>query len=160
MDIILDTLFYTIYVLKFINLGFVALSLHLTEKLFSEMYMKKVYALDENPPSLNRFIGLFLLIHSGFNLFNLIILILLHYMFKTPGGTFFINWYLISTYLKDFLLINLFLVIVSIIISGLIQKKKYFRYRTEGLRAIRGFREIMFFAACVVYIIPFFYFIM
>jgi hypothetical protein len=35
-------------------------------------------------------------------------------------------------------------------------EKKYFKYRYEGLRAIRAYEAIMFNVAIVVYVIPFF----
>jgi len=159
MDIIVDSLFYFMYFLKCVNFAFSVLALSLTQRLFSEMYMKRVYALEEYPPSLNTFIGLFVMIHSAFNLFIIVVLMMLLFMFKTPGNNFFVNWHLIMTYLQDYLMVMATVVIISMIIASIIQKKKYFRYKTEGLRAIRGFKEMMFFVSCVIFVIPFFYFI-
>jgi hypothetical protein len=148
------------YVLKGVNLGLAFASFYLTEKLFSEIYMKQVYALQEDPPSLHKFLGLFLLIHSGFNLFLLTLMMLLLFMFKKPTNNFIVSWYLIQTYLLDHFMISIILVIVASLIASIMQKKRYFRYRTEGLRAIRGYKEICQYSSILMFLIPFFYFFM
>lgn len=160
MDLIIDTLFYLMYFLKLINLSFCAFALYLTEKLFSELYMKKVYALDKYPPSLTTFIGIFILVHASFNLFILVVLMLFMYMFKKTNNNFFINGYLVQNYIKDYIVTIVIVAIISFIVATIMEKKRYFRYKTEGLRAIRGFKEIMLYISLMLFILPYFYFLM
>lgn len=159
MELIFDSQFFVMYALKLINYGFLFLSLYMAEKLFSEMYMKKVYAEQIAPPALQTFLLLMLLIHAGFNLFVFVILTLLIILFKRPTNSFFINWYLVQTYLLDYIITTVLFTIVSVIIGVVMQKKRYFRYKTEGLRAIRAFKEIIQFTSMIIYAMPYFYFI-
>lgn len=147
------------YVLKAISLACASFSLYLTERLFSELYMKTVYALEENPPSLLNFLMIFLFIHASFNFFLFIILLLFIVAFKRPNNNFLVNWFLVQTYFTDYFMITLMMTALVSIIASNMQKNKYFRYKTEGLRAIRGLREITQYIALIVFFIPFFYFI-
>lgn len=159
MDIILDTMFYVLYFLKGINLALAYLSLYLTERLFSELYMKKVYALEKDPPSLYNFLWILILIHFCLNVFVVIFMLLLLYMFNKEGkNNFFINGFVIKTYIMDLIAIYIVLGLIAVIVASIMQKKRYFRYRTEGLRAIRGYREILFYSAILIFILPYFYF--
>jgi len=165
MDIILDTMFFVLYFFFFfyffkgVNLALAYLSLYLTERLFSELYMKKVYALEKDPPSLHNFLWIFMIIHVCLNVFFVVFMLLLLYMFNKEGkNNFFINGFVIKTYIKDLLAIFFVLGIIAMIVASIMQKKRYFRYRTEGLRAIRGYKEILFYSAVVIFILPYFYF--
>ncbi len=160
MELIFDTQFKIIYVLKAISLAFAIFALYLTERLFSELYMKTVYAMEQYPPSLQNFLLLFLFIHAGFNLFIFIVLLLLLVAFKRPNNNFIVNWFLIQTYFIDYFVITVMMTALSAMIASIMQKNKYFRYKTEGLRAVRGLREIMQYIAYIVFFIPYFYFLL
>lgn len=159
MDIIIDSLFYLIYFLKTVNLSFFVFALYLTEKLFSELYMKKVYALEENPPSLNKFILILLLVHAGFNVFIIVVLLMFMYMFQKTNNKFFINQYFLKNYVKDYIVTLFVQTLIALIIASIMQKKRYFRYKTEGLRAIRGFKEILMYISFIIFTLPYFYFL-
>lgn len=158
MDLILDTMFYVLYFFKGIHLAFAYISFYLTERLFSELYMKKVYALEKEPPSLHHFLWIFFVVQSVLNMFLVVIMLLLLYMFKKKGNNFFINSFVIKAYLKDVFATYVVLGIIAVIVASIMQKKRYFRYQTEGLRAIRGYKEIMFYSAIVIFMLPYFYF--
>jgi hypothetical protein len=159
MDIILDTMFYVLYFLKGINLALAYISLYLTERLFSELYMKKVYGLEKEPPSLHYFLWILILIHFCFNVFLVIFMLLLLYMFNKEGkNNFFINGFVIKTYIMDLIVVYIVLGLIAVIVASIMQKKRYFRYRTEGLRAIRGYKEILFYCSILIIILPYFYF--
>lgn len=152
----MDVLIYLIYVLKIIDYSFLIASLYLTERLFSELYMKNVYAEEKDPPNIMQFPFLFLSIHAGFTLFLFIILLLLMTVFKTSDNTFSINWYTINTYFFDFILTIFLLSLVCIIVGVVIQKKKYFRYQTEGLRAIRAYKDMTQYFGLIIFMLPYF----
>lgn len=154
----MSTIFIIIYLLKLINYLFLYVSLYLTDRLFSEQYMKKVYGEETNPPNILQFPFLSLSIQSGFSFFLFIILILLMTIFKKENNTFAINWYVIKTYLFDFILTLIMISVVSIIVGMIIQKKKYFRYKTEGLRAIRAYKEILKYLSIVLYLLPYYWY--
>lgn len=158
MEIITDSKFLMMYVLKITHLAIFVAALFLSEKLFLEMYMKKVYAENSDPPPLYSMLGILLLIDIGFTLFLVTILVLIMYIFNTPDNSFIINPELIITFLFDFALFMFFVLLMTVIIASVIQLKRYFRYKTEGLRGIRAFKEIILGVAGSLTLIPFFSF--
>ena len=156
MDIILDSHFITMYVLKAIHFVVILVSLFLTEKIFSEMYMKKVYAENVAPPNLIYMLMIFLAIDFGFILFLLTIMFLLMYIFQKPSKDFIINGELIKLFLIDYFIFVVLLFIILAIVAMYMQSKKYFRYNTEGLRAIRALKDITMPLAGVLLAVPFF----
>lgn len=156
MDIILDSHFITIYVLKAIHFLVILVSLFLTEKIFSEMYMKKVYAENGSPPNLVNMLLVFFVIDFGFILFLLTVLFLLMYIFQKPSKDFLINGELIKMFLIDYFVFAILLFVILCIVAVYMQSKKYFRYNTEGLRAIRALKDIITPLAGVLLCVPFF----
>jgi hypothetical protein len=156
MDIIFDSKFLAIYVLKLVHLGIIVGSLFLTEKLFSEMYMKAVYGENKNPPHIFTLLFIFVAINIGFLMFLLTILFLVMFVFKTPANDFIINADLLKTFAVDVLIFLVILIVLCLIIGHIIQQKKYFRYKTEGLRAARAYIEIIIGLAGILTIVPFF----
>jgi hypothetical protein len=156
MEIIMDSHFFSMYVLKLLHLGIIILSLFLTEKLFSEMYMKQVYAENNPPPNLMTMLGIFAVVDFGLVLFLLTIMFLLMYVFQKPSNDFIINGDLIKSFIFDYAIFMVLFVVIMVIIALYMQSKKYFRYKTEGLRAIRALKDIALPIAIVLLVVPFF----
>ena len=156
MDIILDSHFISLYVLKALHFGIILISLFLTEKIFSEMYMKAVYAENGSPPNLIIMLAIFVVIDFGFILFILTVMFLLMYIFQKPSREFIINGELIKAFLLDYVIFIVLLFIILTIVAMYMQSKKYFRYNTEGLRAIRALKDITLPLAGTLLIMPFF----
>lgn len=155
----MDDQFYLIYFLKIINILFLIGSIRISEKVFSELYMKKVYAEEDMPPSIYVFMTMFLIMHAAFVLILLIILFLTMLVFKEDSNTFAISSFLIQSYFADYIVSTVFFILLSIIIGTVMQKKKYFRYKQEGLRAIRAYQDILNKVAIFVYLLPYFMYI-
>ena len=156
MDLIIDSHFITLYILKIIHYFIILTSLYVTEKLFSEMYMKAVYAENTTPPNLINMLVIFFVIDFGLILFLLTILFLLMYIFKSPSKEFIINIELIKAFVIDYLIYMVILLALLAIIASYMQLKKYFRYKTEGLRAIRALKDITIAISIVLIILPWF----
>ena len=150
---------YLMYAIKAAQYSFLFASIYLSERLFTDHYMKKVYAESDQPPNLFWFLGVCLGMHLAMNLGLTTFLFMLMMLFKRDDNTFIINSYTIKTYLMDYAASFMYLAVLSSIIIGVMQQKKYFRYRTEGLRAVRGISEIMTYMGIVIFLIPFFYLI-
>lgn len=157
MDIIFDSQFMVLYVIKALSFVFLLSSFYLSEKLFSEMYMKTVYAESKDPPNINIFWAITMVIHLGFVLFLTVVLFLLMFLFKTPNNMFVINGYLLKNFFIDYASVLVLSTLLAVIVGSIIQKKRYFRYKTEGLRGIRALREILTFICLIVFSIPFFH---
>lgn len=156
MDIILDSEFITLYILKIIHYCFILLVMFLTEKIFSEMYMKAVYGKGGDPPDILTFIGIFLGLDVAMVLFMLTVLVMIMYLFKNTSNTFVINPHLLKNFIIDYIMSIVIITLFGIIVGMTIQKKRYFRYKTEGLRGIRALKEIVMSLAAIIIVIPFF----
>lgn len=124
-------------------------SLLLSETIFSEMYMKQVYLLKHKAPSLLWMIGIMVLLVSGMLLFAAALTYLLHLMFM--NNTIFSpeNYFGVLVDIACFIAL---LILFSLLIASVLQKKTYFKYSVEGLRAIRALREIMLYLLFMILI--------
>jgi hypothetical protein len=159
MDYVMDSRFIALYVLKVGHLFGLVLAIFLSEKLFSELYMKKLYAENIDPPNILIMLAIFIALDVGIIMFIVTILFLFKYIFEKPADNFIISTHLIITFLKDYGAFMLLLSIMALIIGQILQKKKYFRYKTEGLRAIRAYKELIITIGAVLILIPYFTFL-
>ena len=153
MDIIFDSQFIFLYILKILVFLSLLLSFYLGERIFSDLYMRKVYGEGLDPPHILIYLGIFLAINFGFFLFVITFLFLIMFLFGSPTG-FIVDKYLIKKFTIDYLLLLFLLSMFAIIIGLTIQNKKYFRYKTEGLRALRAYKTILAYISGVLCIIP------
>ena len=156
MDLI-DPQFYVMYLIKCLRILFAYVSLFLATRIFSPIYESAVYDNQGNPPALALYTGLYLALDLAFNAFLFVLLYLLRVIFSAPDGEFIIDKYLFKKYITDYIISTLFLLAISNLLAIVITNKKYFKYKYEGLRAIRAFEQMMFNMSTVVYMFPFFW---
>jgi hypothetical protein len=157
MDVIVDNNFLALYALKLLQYGLFVGAIFLTEKIFSNMYMQRVYANNGDPPSLLTMLGIFVAIDVAFALFLTLALYLVHVVAEKQGQrNFIINGRLVRKFIVDYVCATVVIFVLLAIIAGYMQAKKYFRYKTEGLRAIRAFGDLAISIAPVVLAVPFF----
>jgi hypothetical protein len=156
MDLILNETFYMVYFLKVFRVLFIWFSLYLASKVFQEQYVTKVFANNEDPPKLMNFILIFWGLETIFMAFLFILLFLMKYLFNNSGDSFIINNDLIGKFITDYVVSTVFIISLGLILASVMMKKKYFKYKSDGLRAIRGLQEIMLYVSIVVLVIPFF----
>jgi hypothetical protein len=157
MDLIMDPQFFLMYLIKGLRILFAYVSLFLATRMFSPMYETAVYDKQQNPPSLAVYTLLYLGLDAAFNTFLFVLLYLIRVLFKPADGDFIIDRHLFKKYAADYTISTLLLIALSNMIAIVITNKKYFRYKFEGLRAIRSFEQMMFYMACIIYIFPFFF---
>jgi hypothetical protein len=153
---IIDTQFYVIYALKGLRILFAYIALFLATRIFVPMYEDTVYDAKKDPPELWRYILIFVGFDFSLNVFLLVLLYLVKYLFKNEDNTFIIDGYLVNNHIFDYGFSMVCVVIVGVLISKVITQKKYFKYKYEGMRAIRAFEEIMFRVSVVGHLIPFY----
>ena len=160
MILILDSKFLYLYILKLIVYGFIWLSIFFTEKIFTERYMKSVYAQKQSPPPLYEFYGIYLGFITGFTAFVVVVSYLIqHFLNKSPLNlTYGFNNEVILAFLADYAIFTVLSGILLVIIASVIVRKKYFKYKTEGLRGIRAYREVIVTVLAVLIMIPYFMF--
>jgi hypothetical protein len=90
-------------------------------------------------------------------LFVIVALFSIMFLFGGYSG-FIIDLPLLKNYFLDYLSILFIFAVLSIIIGLTVQNKKYFRYKTEGLRALRSYRSIIQALSIVLCFVPFYVF--
>ena len=155
-DIMLDSEFMFLYALKVVSWFALWFSLVLAEKLFTQLYMQKVYAEGGNAPNLLIFNGFYVAISLVFMAVLFLVLMLISYIFKNEGNTFVINSHSLQLFVADFFMTWILLGLFGIILGQMIQKRRYFRYQTEGLRGVRALKFAVMFIGIIVYAMPYF----
>jgi hypothetical protein len=143
------------YGLKALSVLFIWFSLYLTSKIVQETYVNNVFVNNKDPPSLYKFLLVFFSLQVGLILMLLVVLFLLQYVFD-KAGDFVINMPLIQKFVFDLICSNGLILVIGFIIAAVMMKKKYFRYKTDGLRAIRSLQEVLMYVAIVITAVPFF----
>jgi len=156
MDL-MDSQFYMMYFIKVLRILFAYVSLFLATRIFSPIYENAVYDQQKNPPPLALFTGIYLALDLAFNAFLYVLLYLIKVLFTPEDGAFVIDKYLFKKYVTDYILSTAFLLWTSNMVGLVIMKKKYFKYKYEGLRAIRAFEDMMFSMCIMIYLFPFFW---
>jgi hypothetical protein len=85
-----------------------------------------------------------------------VLLYLVKYLFKNEDNSFVIDGYMITNHVYDYGLGMGATILLGVLIGQVIIKKKYFKYKYEGMRAIRAFERIVFYIAMVNIFIPYF----
>lgn len=155
-ELLKDTQFQFLYLFKVIRYFFAFASLYLAEKIFEELYIRRVFVENKDPPNILAFIGIFIGLEVGFHLMIFLILVLVKHLFKRESNNFVIDNEFLGKLLIDYIVSLIVIFIFTAIIAGIVQKKKYFRYNLEGMRAIRALKEIALSIIAVLILIPYF----
>lgn len=156
MDLIVDSQFFVLYIIKGIRILFTYIALFLTTRVFSPIYEEVVYDQKKSPPGLWKYLFIFLGFDIAFNSFLVVVLFLLQFLFKTDNNSFLVDKYLFNKYLVDYAVSMVVVLVIGALISKVMMDKKYFKYKYEGLRAIRAYESMLFYVALAVYSFPFF----
>ena len=155
-DVIVDSQFVVLYLIKALRILFTYIALFLATRVFSPIYEDVVYDQKKSPPPLWHYLIIFIGFDISFNVFLIVVLFLLQFLFKTDDNSFMIDKFLFYRYIGDYVLSMIVLIIIGVLISKVLVDKKYFKYKYEGLRAIRAFENLMFNTSIVIYLLPFF----
>lgn len=105
-------------------------------KLHEAKYVEIVYGKGEDPPAIT---GVVSTVMTMVSIFHVALLAVIHSLVKTdllPSSTLLYA----TTESAVYLVITL---IMSYWIASLVQTKRYFNYRKDGIRAIRAYKEIL-----------------
>ena len=142
-----------VYGLKILKLGSVFISANISANYMSQVYMEKVLVNQENPQPLVNFVWMFLLIDIIVTVF----ILALAYI----SGTFLNSnmTKVISLLGIDATVTLLNIAIFGSIVATVMNNKKFFMYKDDGLRAIRALKEIMIYFGIVFCLVPVFMFV-
>jgi hypothetical protein len=151
----IDSITRVMYVLKFMRIFVVAGALYLASKTFQTRYVTAVFVNNEPPPGLMGFVLTFVVIEA---IFMSLILFIVMLLAKTldMNEMFPITDQVFSLFLFDSIVSSILTAVLGLMISMVVMKKKYFRYRTDGMRAIRSLQEMMLNVAIVTSLLPYY----
>jgi hypothetical protein len=129
------------------------MSAYFAAKTLQDSYIDKVFMKELEPPSLQNMVYTFMLFQAVFGV--LIIGIVTTVLYVTTPDKASIKTFVFSS------MVDMFLEMVMLggvlwFVAGTMEKKKFFNYRYEGLRAIRALRSLMFKLSFVTMTTPFF----
>jgi hypothetical protein len=154
-SMLLTTTFGVIYTMKVIRIFVVAGALYLASQAFQAKYVSTVFVNNTDPPNLLFFMVMFFIIETAFMGLIMFILYLLKYVLGIDSS-FPVTDQVFKDFMVDYCISSVVIFVLGLMLSHVVMKKKYFRYRTDGLRAIRSLQEMMLYVASVVLIFPFF----
>ena len=156
LEMLLDTQFFLIYVLKALRVLFTYISLFLATRMFVPIYENIVYDEKKDPPPLWKYLLIFVGFDFSLNVFLIVLLFLVKYLFKNEDNSFLIDGAMITNHMCDYASSMVITFFLGVLIGSVIIKKKYFKYKYEGMRAIRAFEKMTFYVAMVNTLVPFF----
>jgi hypothetical protein len=120
------------------------------------MYTDRVYDKNAEPPHPAVMIAIFLGVDAAFVAITAVILSIVKNLLSNGLGTFPIDDYLFSRWGLDYFLSTIVIAIIALIMSDVVGKRKYFRYRFEGERGIRALETMVRYSAGVIILLPFY----
>ena len=137
-------------VVKILRWLFIWMALRVATRLHEATYVENVYGKKEDPPSFQPMlvnIGLFLV------LFHVVMLAVVTTM--TDSGVFPRS---VKTYaFTESVAYMVFLAIVCYYTATLVQTKRYFNYRKDGIRAIRAYKDLVLWSMFPISLSPIFF---
>lgn len=143
-----------IYVLKLVRFLTQLAALWMAVKIFKDAYVQKVYALKDDPPTLQSLLKVFL----GIDLTIQLILITMVVIMLAPGGaiTSLVNDAFMSQLLMDEIMTTAMIALLGTIVAKYVWRKTYFHYKVDGLGAIKSYGDIMVGVCATMMVVPFF----
>jgi len=156
IDIVFDSEFFVLYIIKAMRILFSYIALFLAAKIFTPIYEEQVYDEQTVPPSLSKFLLIFVAFDVSFNAFLIVVLYLLKFIFKTETNGFIVTDGVFMKYGIDYIISMALILVIAQLLGGVVMEKRYFRFQFEGSRAIRAFEAMTFDLAAIVHLVPFF----
>ena len=144
------------YVIKGVRLLLIWVAVTVAARLFETDYVEMVYAKEKDPPNLQLMVVTVTIAMLVFNLLLAAGMVAFTSDFMGKRGFFKFNKDVIQTAALDSIIHTVIVVIGGVIVTGIIKKKKYFGYETEGVRAIRAAKEMILAFAVPFMIVPYF----
>lgn len=136
--------------IKMLRWLFIWMAIRVATKLHESTYVEKVFGKKEDPPKLNSMIT------------NLVIMLLLFHVAMLAIVNSMVDSGVFPKSVKTYALTEsvaymLFIMLISIYMASLVETKRYFNYRKDGLRAIRAYKEMVLWSVFPISISPIFF---
>lgn len=136
--------------IKLLRWLFIWTAVRVATRLHESAYVETVYGKKQDPPNLNSLVTNFAVILL---LFHVALLAIVNTM--VDSGAFPKS---VKTYaLTESVAYMIFIILASLYIASLVQTKRYFNYRKDGLRAVRAYKEMVLWTVFPISVSPIFF---
>lgn len=147
-----------LYFVKLARVMMLWIALYLTEKLFQDAYVQKVWLQEDSPPSLLPLAPIALGMEAVGFAVMVAVLVLVRMWCKRPDNTFIIDASLIRKVVADYVGSLPALLAMGILLALVVQQKRTLRYADDGVRGIRALAGMLLAMYAVLLAMPFFSF--
>lgn len=126
-----------------------------SQKVFNESYMRKVFAEGRDPPPLTSMLFLMLSIDATAHLMVVLVLVLTNFVFKTDTNTFLIDELFLADVLTEFAVSSLVLILLGVMLADTMRRKRYFQYPDQGQVVSKAYRSALIYICVVNFVVPF-----
>ncbi len=155
-DMLRDTQFMLLYVVKFVRFFIMWCSLFLAESVFTNWYVDAVYTKKTAPPSLAYFVGLFVGIEAALFVILWVILALVRHINDHDGHGFVIDAGFMQKLMADYAISTVLIALMGLVIGEVIQKRVVFNYAADGVAPVKAYKDILLALAGFTLIVPYF----
>lgn len=155
-DMMRDTQFMLLYVVKLVRFFIMWCALFLAESVFTNWYVDAVYTKKKPPPSLAFFVMLFVGIEAALFVVLWVILALVRHINDHDGQGFVIDAGFMQKLLVDYAISTVLIAVMGLVIGEVIQKRVVFNYATDGVAPVKAYKDILLTLAGFTLIVPYF----
>jgi hypothetical protein len=154
-EIVMSQLFIMAYVMKGLRFAIAWYALRVAGKYFQKMYDARVYAYEQDPPSVWKFIGIFVMVDIVINAVIFGILLIANMVLSDTTAPIIETVVMKAIYI-DYAIVTIVVLVLAGIVGNVVKNKKYFRYKYEGDRGIRAMQTMIMNIYGVIILLPFF----
>ena len=143
-----------IFLLKFSRVATLLLAIYVAQHVFLERYVHDVYTSDRVPPSLFNVMLFALSIDACLQLVLITFIVIASVLLKTPSNSFVLDDTFLTLLLKEYVLSTILMIILGSIVAWIMGKKRYFGYRSDGIRVIKAYSATLLGVLLAVAAIP------
>ena len=154
-EIVMSQIFIMAYGMKGLRFAIAWYALRVAGKYFQKMYDARVYAYEQDPPSVWKFIGIFVLVDIVMNSVIFGVLQVANMLLSDTSSPL-VDPIIMKALVVDYVLVTGVVLALAGVIGNIVKNKKYFRYKYEGDRGIRAMQTMIMNVYGVIILVPFF----
>lgn len=126
-----------------------------SQKVFNESYMRKVFAEGRDPPPLKSMLFLMASIDATAHLMIVLVLVLSSFAFKTDTNTFMIDDVLLADVLTEFAVSSTVFIVIGLLMGDVLRRKRYFQYADQGQVVSTAYRSVLLSLCALNFVVPY-----
>jgi hypothetical protein len=130
--------------LKLTRLAVQVGALFVAQKVFSEAYVRAMYAEGSpEPPELRGMLFMFLSVDATAQLVITLLVVLASYVYKTDANSFALDDEFVATLLGEYFISTVVLLVFGLLFAAMLKRKRYFHYPDQGGAVSSAYRDLL-----------------